>query len=190
MSYYEILLFLHIGAAAVWLGAAALFFVLFQRSKMTQDAVLAERLGAHTEWLAKRLFIPASLAVLLFGILLTIEGPWGFDQLWILIGIAGMVTTFALGIGVIEPATKKMHASIGANGPLHPDVARYKRRLDALGALDLTLLFSIVWDMVFKPSGDDLAVLVIPGVAVAAAALNVVRVYRSAAETEAAPTAT
>jgi uncharacterized membrane protein len=190
VSYYEVLLFLHVAAAAIWLGAAALFFVLFQRSKMAQDFVLAERLGAHTEWLAKRLFIPASLAVLILGILLTIEGPWSFDQLWILIGLVGMATTFAIGLGVIEPTTKKMHAAIEANGPMHPDVARHKRRLDALGVLDLTLLFSIVWDMVFKPSGDDLAVLVIPAVAVAAATLNAIRVYRSAEEPEAAPRAT
>jgi uncharacterized membrane protein len=190
VSYYEVLLFLHIGAAAVWLGASVLFFLLFQRSKTAQDPVLAERLGAHTEWLAKRLFIPVSIAVLIFGILLTIEGRWGFDQLWILIGIAGMAATFALGVAVIEPTTKKMHATIEANGPRHPDVARYRRRLDALGVLDLALLFSIVWDMVFKPSGEDLGVLVIPAVAVAAAALNIVRVYRSAAETEAAPRAT
>jgi uncharacterized membrane protein len=188
MSYYEILLFLHIGAAAVWLGAAALFFVLFQRAKSAQDPVLAQRLGAHTEWLAKRLFIPVSLSVLMLGILLTIEGPWSFDQLWILLGLAGMATTFAIGIGVIEPSTKKMHAAMEANGPTHPDVARYNKRLDALGALDLTLLFSIVWDMALKPTADDVGTLLIPALALAAAALYVVRTYRGG-ETEAAAAA-
>jgi hypothetical protein len=73
LSYYEVLLFLHVRAAVIWLGSAVLFFVIFQRTKQAEDMVFVERLGAHTEWLARRLFIPASLSVLVLGIL-TIEG--------------------------------------------------------------------------------------------------------------------
>ena len=178
MSYYEILLFLHIGAATVWLGSAFLFFVLLQRSKMSGDRLLAERLASHTEWLAKRLFIPASIAVVLLGILLTIEGPWKFDQLWILLGLAGFAATFVLGVGVIEPTTKKMHAAIGAHGPDHADVARHNRRLQALGLLDLTLLFAIVWDMALKPTADDVGTLLVAALALGAAGVNLLRVYR------------
>ena len=188
MSYYEVLLFLHIGAAAIWLGAATFFFVLFQRAKQARDPVLAERLGAHVEWLAKRFFVPTSLAVLVLGILLTIEGPWSFDQLWILLGLVGIATTFVLGVGVIEPTTKRMHAAIDAHGPEHPQVARYGRRLDALGVVDLALLASIVWVMVFKPSTDELGTLVIPALALAAAAIVAARAYRGGAPEAAAAT--
>jgi uncharacterized membrane protein len=187
VSYYDVLLFLHIGIAAIWIGSALLFFVLFQRAKWTNDPLLAERLGAHTAWLATRLFIPASLSVFVLGILLTIEGPWSFDQLWILLGLGGMATTFLIGIAVIEPTTKKMHAAMETRGPAHPEVARHSRRLDALGLLDLTLLFAIVWDMVLKPTTDDLGTLVIPALALAAAALYLFRTYRTP-NTEAAAT--
>lgn len=178
MSYYEILLFLHIAAATIWLGSAFLFFVLFQRAKRSQDPLLAERLGAHTEWLAQRLFIPASLTVLVLGILLTIEGPWKFDQLWIVLGLAGFVATFVLGVGVIEPTTKKMHAAIEAHGPAHREVAMHNRRLEALGLLDLTLLFAIVWTMVLKPTADDVGTLVVAALALAVAAVTLFRAYR------------
>jgi uncharacterized membrane protein len=188
MSYYEILLFLHIGAATIWLGSAFLFFVLFQRAKKSGDPLLAERLAAHTEWLAKRLFIPASLSVLVLGILLTIEGPWGFDQLWILLGLAGFATTFLIGIGVIEPTTKKMHAAIEAHGPDHPGVARENRRLEALGFLDLTLLFVLVWVMALKPTADDLGTLLIGALVLGVAGLYLFRAYRQP-DTEAAATA-
>ena len=107
MSYYEILLFLHIGAAAIWIGSAFLFFVLLLHAKRSNDPLLAQRLGANIEWLAKRLFIPASLSVLVLGILLTIEGPWSFDQLWILLGLTGMATSFLVGLGVIEPLPRR-----------------------------------------------------------------------------------
>jgi uncharacterized membrane protein len=178
LSYYEVLLFLHMVGAAIWIGSAFLFFVLFQRSKMADDPVLAERLGAHVQWLANRLFVPTSLAVLVLGILLTIEGPWGFDQLWILLGLGGWAATFAVGLGVIEPTTKKMHAAIAGHGPQSPEVARYARRLDALGVLDLALLFTIVWDMALKPTTDDTGTLIIAALAVAAGALWVGRTFR------------
>jgi uncharacterized membrane protein len=179
LSYYEILLFLHIGTAAIWLGAAFLFFVLFQRAKRSADPLLAERLGAHTKWLANRLFIPASLAVLVLGILLTIEGPWTFDQLWIVIGLAGFVGTFLLGVGLIEPTTNKMHAAIETHGHGASEVTTLNRRLEALGLLDLTLLFVMVWDMALKPTADDVGTLLIAALALIAAALPILRAYRS-----------
>jgi uncharacterized membrane protein len=188
MSYYEVLLFLHIGTAALWMGGASLFFVVVQRAKRAPDPVLAERLGAHGEWLAKRFFVPSSIAVLVLGILLTIEGPWSFDQLWIVLALVGMGGLLALGIGVIEPTLKKLHAAAEAHGPAHPDVARYSRRLDALGLLDLSLLLSMVWIMVFKPTSDDLGTLVLPALLLAAVAFIIVRVYRAGAS-ETAPAA-
>ena len=178
MSYYEILLFLHIGVAAIWIGSAFLFFVLLLHAKRSYDPLLAQSLGANVEWLAKRVFIPASLGVLLLGILLTIEGPWSFDQLWILLGLTGMATSFLVGVVVIEPTTKKMHAAIEAHGPTHSEVARQNRRLEALGLFDLILLFAIVWDMVLKPTSDDLEILLIPVLALAVAAFFLFRAYR------------
>jgi uncharacterized membrane protein len=178
LSYYEVLVFLHVVGAAIWIGSAFLFFVLFQRSKMANDPVLAERLGANVEFLAKRLFIPTSLAVVVLGVLLTIEGPWTFDQLWILLGLGGWAVTFLVGVGLIEPTTKKMHAAIAAHGPQDPEVARLNRRLDALGVLDLTVLFTIVWDMALKPTADDTGTLIIAAAAVAAGAFHVLRSFR------------
>jgi uncharacterized membrane protein len=180
LSYYEILLFLHVAAVAIWIGSAFLFFVLFLHAKRSNDPLLAQRLGANVEWLAKRLFIPASLAVLLLGILLTIEGPWSFDQLWILLGLGGMAASFLVGVGVIEPTTKKMHAAIEAHGPIHSEVARQNRRLEALGLFDLVLLFSVVWDMVLKPTSDDLGTLLVPALALGGALLFLFRAYRTA----------
>ncbi len=186
MSYYEVLLFLHIATAIVWLGSAVLFFVLFQRTKMAPDPVLAERLGAHVKWLAQRLFIPSAFAVLVFGILLTIEGPWNFDDVWILVGLAGWATSFVVGVGVIEPTTNKMHAAIAAHGPQHESVGGYSRRLDGLAAFDLTLLFAIVWDMALKPTDDDLGTLLIAGAAIAIGVVIVVRAFRASASAVAA----
>lgn len=39
--------------------------------------------------LANTIFIPSSLLVFVFGIWLTIEGPWSFGDLWIVLGLVG-----------------------------------------------------------------------------------------------------
>ncbi|MHB1243278.1 MAG: DUF2269 family protein [Gaiellaceae bacterium] len=183
MSYYELLLFLHVAGATVWLGSGFLLQALFVRARRTDDTVLIERITAHTEWLAKRIFIPTSLLVVLLGVLLTIEGPWAFDQLWIALGLAGFAATFLLGVGLIEPEGKRLHAAMGKHGPTHPVTVRHTARIDAYSKLDLVLLFVVVFDMALKPTADDAGTLAIGAAALLAAGAYVVRqVRRPAAE--------
>jgi uncharacterized membrane protein len=188
MTYYEALLFLHISAAAVWIGSAVLYDLLFFRARRAADPALAERMGAHSEWLAKRLFIPTSLAVFVLGILLTIEGPWGFGDLWIVVGLAGWATTFVVGIAGIEPQTKRMQAALERGGPDDPEVAWRGRRITALNYFDNVLLFVVVADMAIKPTGDDVGLLVV-GAAIVLAGVGLgARVWRAPAPEPAAAT--
>ena len=188
MSYYEVLLFLHISFVAIWIGSALLLQALTFRARTSGHPELVAALGPHSQWLAQRIFIPSSLAVLVLGILLTVEGPWAFDQLWILLGLAGLAATFALGLGVIEPTTKKMTAAVAAHGPGSPKAAREDHRLYALGFLDLALLFVVVWDMTLKPTADDVRTLGVAALALAAAVVYVVRAYRVTDTPAAQPT--
>jgi hypothetical protein len=138
-------------------------------------------LGAHTEWLAKRLFIPTSLAVLVLGILLTIEGPWGFGDLWVTLGLIGWATTFAVGVGGIEPQAKRIQAAIERGGPDDPEVAWRGRRITALNYFDNVLLFLIIADMAVKPTGDDVGLLLVGAAIVLVGVGLVVRVWRASA---------
>jgi uncharacterized membrane protein len=178
MTYYEALLFLHISAVAVWVGAAVLYDLLFFRARRAADPALAGRLSAHSEWLAKRLFIPMTLVVLVFGILLTIEGPWGFGDLWVVLGLVGWAITFAVGVGGIEPQAKRIHAAVERGGPDDPEVAWRGRRITALNYFDNVLLFIIIADMAIKPTGDDVGLLVVGAAIVLAGVGLVARVWR------------
>jgi uncharacterized membrane protein len=188
MTYYEALLFLHISAAAIWIGAAVLYDLLFFRARRAADPVLAERMGTHSEWLAKRLFIPTSLAVFVLGILLTIEGPWGFGDLWIVVGLVGWATTFVVGVAGIEPQTKRMQAAVERGGPDDPEAAWRGRRITALNYFDNVLLFLVVADMAIKPTGDDVGLLVVGAAIVLAGVAFVARVWRAPAPELAAAT--
>jgi predicted permease len=191
MSYYEVLLFLHVGGAIIWLGSSFLMQMLFYRAKATANFALVEGMSMNTQWLAQRVFIPTSFAVLVLGILLTIEGPWSFDMLWIVLALIAFATTFALGIGVIEPEGKKLGAA-SAQGPEHPEVVWRSRRMDALMKLDLVLLWVVVLDMTVKPTGDDVVALVIMAGALLLAggyAVNVLRAPGPAAAAAPSPAA-
>jgi len=161
MSYYEILLFLHVLAAIVWLGSNFALQTLVVRAQRTDDRVLIKKLAENAGWLAQRIFIPFSLAVLVFGILLTIEGPWGFGDLWIVLGLSGYALSFLAGILFLEPEGKRIDAAIAAHGPESAQAAHHIRRINVVQRMELAILFLLVAVMVLKPTGDDAGTLLL-----------------------------
>src|SRR5688500_18885434 len=101
MTYYEVLLLVHVLGVAVWLGVGVALLVIGNRFRTGGDNAGLKSLFDQTEWLTQRIFIPVSLLVLVAGILLVIEGPWSFGDLWVVLGLAGFAATFLTGILVL-----------------------------------------------------------------------------------------
>lgn len=152
---YEVLLFLHIAAAIVWLGGAMVIQYFAFRAERADDALEMHRVASDAEWLAMRLFVPASLAVLAFGILLVLDGPWDFDQLWIVLGLVGSAFSFLLGTLFLSPESGRIAKLIEAHGPAHEAVTSRISRILALSRFELAILFAVVLDMAMKPTADD-----------------------------------
>ena len=186
MSYYEILLFLHVTMAIVWLGSGFFLQALLFRADSTGDHVLTRQISGHTAWLAQRIFIPAALAVLVLGILLTIEGPWSFGQLWILVGLVGSAASFFVGILFLEPEGKRIHAAIEAHGPESAEATFHVRRISVASRVELCVLYLVVFSMAVKPTADDTGTLILGGAALLAALAYGARgIRRPAGRTEA-----
>jgi uncharacterized membrane protein len=170
MTLYEFLLFVHIAATVVWVGAGLCSLVLALGYDRDGDEPAIRRFLADQERLATRLFIPASLTVVIFGIALVIESDaWTFDYLWLVLGLVGFAATFVTGLFMIKPASERIGAAMEREGgrltpPLRTDI----RKLIVMARLDYVVLFLVIGDMVVKPTGDDVAVLV--GMAVILAA--------------------
>lgn len=160
MSLYELLLVLHIVSAIVWVGAATTYFALELRTDLSGDLEREASQNDDAEWLAPRLFIPASMATLIFGVLAAVEGDWNFGSLWIVIGLTGFAVSFATGIGYFEPEIKKLAAAIERRGAADPEVRRRTAALKMVGRIELAVLYIVVVSMVTKPTGDDGALLV------------------------------
>ncbi len=169
MSYYGVLLFLHITAAVIWLGSGLFVQAIIFRAESVGDKLLLRQFSGHSGWMAQRIFIPASLSVLVLGILLTIDGPWGFGDLWIVLALIGYAASFLTGIGFIEPEGKRIHAAIEQHGPDSAEAAFHVRRINVVSRMELAILYLVVWTMALKPSGEDTAALVVAGVVLAAA---------------------
>ena len=168
MNLSELLTFLHIAAAIIWLGAGFLLAVLVFAAERAGDRAREGAYHRDVAWLAPRLFIPSSMATLIFGILLVIDGDWGFDQLWITVALAGWAISFSLGFFYFRPEGERIGGLVEEHGPGHPEVAGRLHRLNIVDRMQVTLLFLMVADMVVKPSGDDGGVLV-AGAAILAA---------------------
>src|SRR5688572_13236346 len=122
MSLYELLLLIHIISAITWVGSATTYFALELQTDLSGDLDREASQNEDAKWLSPRLFIPASMATLIFGVLAAIEGNWDFGSLWIIIGLTGFAVSFATGIGYFEPEIKKLAAEIERSGPAGPEV--------------------------------------------------------------------
>jgi uncharacterized membrane protein len=155
MTYYEVLLFLHILATIVWIGGGVAVQVLSFRAEQTRNGAFMQGLGDSADWMAKRFFIPSSLAVLVLGILLTIEGPWSFDILWIDLGLVGFAASFLTGLLFLKPEGERIGRAIAAHGPESSEARHHVHRITVVERVQLVILVLVVAAMSIKPTSDD-----------------------------------
>ena len=161
MTYYEALLFLHILAAIIWIGGGIAIQFIAVRAEQTRNGPFMQALGDSSDWLAKRLFIPASLATLVLGILLTIEGPWTFDMLWLDLGFLGFAVSFLTGILFLKPEGERIGRAIAAHGPESAEARQHIRRIMIVERVQLVILVLVVGAMTIKPTSDDAGTLLL-----------------------------
>jgi len=152
MTSFEVLKYLHISCAILWLGGAAGIVVLGMRLVRVGTAVEVASVARQVEWFGMRYFTPLSLLVLLFGVGMVAESDGiDFGQLWVILGLAGILSTITIGVGFLTPRGKRIAAAIEEHGPEHPSIRPMVGNLLAMARIDTVILFLIVLDMVAKP---------------------------------------
>jgi uncharacterized membrane protein len=150
MTEYELYLTVHVVAAIVWLGSAFCVQLLAFRATRTGDPERQRRVAADSEWLATRVFIPSSLLVLVFGVLLVIEGPWDFGTTWVTLGLIGYAFSFLVGIVYLSPESGRIDKALAA-GAMEEAQGRIAR-ITLVSRIELVILFLVVVVMTTKPS--------------------------------------
>lgn len=151
MALAEILIAIHIVGAVFWVGGNFILNVFSWRvgkSGNQEEALWFLGLG---EWVGMRVFMPLSLIVLAAGAWLVEEAGWGFDELFVQLGLVGFALTFIGGAALISPSLKKAHAAVTEHGLDSAEGKSAIKRLELISRIDLLLLFLVVLNMVLKP---------------------------------------
>lgn len=167
MSRYDLYLVIHIAAAAIWAGGGFILLLLAQRAEKSHDDAKLEQWMEDGDAVTKA-FIPASLVVLVMGVLMIVDGPWRFDSLWIVLGIVGYAATFVTGVLVMEPWAKRIERVIERDGHFSAEAAMQTRKFLVLARVDTLVVFVVIADMVLKPTAEDVPVLLAMAVVVLA----------------------
>jgi uncharacterized membrane protein len=177
MTRYEIYLTFHVLMAIVWLGGGLALSVLGWRIVLTKDGRAMAAFAKSVEWVGNRIFVPASLVLLVLGFLMIHDGGWSYSSLWIVIALCGFAVTFLTGLLFLGPQGGKIGKLIEAEGVESPAVQAQIRRVLFVSRLDLITLYAIAGNMLVKPTGDDVAILVAAAVAIAALSAAVTWTY-------------
>ena len=150
LTLYTVLLSVHIIAAVVWIGGGTALTILMSRLRGERDTSILSRLFADIGSLGQRVFLPASLLLLAAGFGLIAEGDWEWD-LWIILGIAGWLTTAVNGALFMGPQSAKLSELLASGTPDAQAVDDKLRRVLTFGSAELAIMMLVIVDMVMKP---------------------------------------
>ena len=151
MDRYELLKFVHIGAAIIWIGGAVMLQFTAALTIRSGDSLRLVAFARDAEWIGNRVLLPSALTVIVVGFLLVWDGPWDLGMTWVWLALVLFAMSFLLGLFVLTPQSKKIGSQIEAEGPESPGVRDRITRVIRLGRIDIVILFAIVYLMVAKP---------------------------------------
>jgi uncharacterized membrane protein len=145
--------FVHVLAAVVWVGGACAVQVYALLAVRTKDPVRVAAFAGDTEFVGTRIFIPASLILLVSGLLTVHEsgGAWSYRQGWVQFGLAIVLLSIVVGAGYLGPESGRIARATEAHGVASAEVQARIRRIFLVSRIELVLLLCVIFDMVVKP---------------------------------------
>ena len=151
-TLYNLFKFIHIVAVIVWIGGIVTAGILNARVARTRDRAAMAALGQQSAVLGRMVLGPSGAITFIAGFVAVLDAGIEFTTLWVVWGMAAVFVSMFLGAGPIRRAGEEL--AIGASNP-KPEQARVaalRNRLRTLNVVQLVILFSAVWAMVFKPT--------------------------------------
>jgi uncharacterized membrane protein len=152
LDYFEGLKALHVLLAVIWVGGATTVQIFAIKAVRSPDP--SEKIGLlrNTEWVGMRVYFPASVLLLIAGILMVVDRPdFAFGDAWILIGLGGLIFSAVVGSTFLGPETGRVGKLVEAKGSDDPEVVSRINRLFVVSRVELAILLLVVLDMVIKP---------------------------------------
>jgi uncharacterized membrane protein len=151
-TLHNVLLFIHVLGAIVWIGAGVTLLLLTRRLTAARDMEGFRALSEQSEFFGPKVFAPSAFVTLTAGIwMVAISPAIGFGDAWIIWGLTGVALSVVFGAVLSERAAAQLHVATQAE-PVDPGlVATLQGRLSTYSTIDVVILLSVVWAMVFRP---------------------------------------
>lgn len=152
-SIYTLFKFLHIAGAIVWIGASFALTVLNARIARAKDRQALVALSHHGDFFGRAVIAPAAGITFVAGIVMIARAGIPFSTLWIAWGLVGIfVSWFVFGAILLRKTNQELNALAPTAALDDPRLTGLQQRLAILNTINLLLLLSVVWAMVFKPT--------------------------------------
>jgi uncharacterized membrane protein len=155
MTWYTFFKSVHVITAAIGVGGAAMIQAYAFRILRTNDGRRQAEFSKDTEVVGMRVFVPASLILILAGIGMMVNLDWSWSQNWIILGLIAFGLSFVLGAGFLGPEGGRIAELIEQQGPDSPAVQARIRRILTVSRCELIVLLTVILNMVVKPAGDN-----------------------------------
>lgn len=150
MTWYEFFLWLHIMGAVVWVGGAVMIQALSLRIVASNDALRMAGFSKDVEHVGTRMFMPASLVLILTAVGLMLNGNWDWGEPFVTVGLVVWILSFVAGAGFLGPESGRIAKAIETEGPASSEAQRRIRRILAYSRFELLLLLVVVFMMTVK----------------------------------------
>jgi uncharacterized membrane protein len=151
-EFYALFKFVHVVAVIIWIGGVCALSVINARLTREQDRAVLMALLRQSGFYGAAIIAPAAVMTLIAGMATAGSAGLRFDSLWLTWGLLAILGSLLLGALPIRMTT----AQLGKLTPIaesdDPRLIAARQRLTLLNAINVLLLLSTVWAMVFKPT--------------------------------------
>jgi hypothetical protein len=149
MSWYELLLTLHILAIATWFGSGLALTAMGFMTLRTGPEVYGSFTVTAGNW-ASKAHPAAGVVLLLTGFGMVADADLDFDT-WLILGLIGLVVTMGIGGALIGRTAGEMVKRIEGGSITAEELTASGRQLLLYTRIELVLLVLLIVDMVAKP---------------------------------------
>jgi uncharacterized membrane protein len=152
LTFESLLHFLHILSVVVWVGGVLALNVLAVRVGRGPDRSVQAALLALSDTYGRAVIAPAGVLTLITGLLLVGEEDLAFSTFWVAWGLVGLFVSVILGATLIRATQADLRRLTESPSPDDTRRLAGQRRAAVLYAINVLILLSIVWAMIFKPT--------------------------------------
>lgn len=150
MSWYELLLFLHLLAMATWFGSGLAIMVLATRAQNVEGPAFGT-FAINAGWWAGRAHPASGVVLLLTGFGMVAEADLDFDT-WLILALIGLVLAMGVGGALIGRTSDALSKALQANGGNYAEEHRdLAAQVILYSRIELAILVLVIADMVAKP---------------------------------------